>query len=84
LALVEFQQPQRIQNHLSGKGKDVEDDTPIEPPDVPESMPQMDGGTVSTQASKRPFFDGYKSGGKVNLNTCKVRTHEKNKSSPNW
>jgi hypothetical protein len=62
----------------------MEDDTPIEPPDMPESMPQRDGGTVSTQEAKRPFFEGYKSGGKVNLNDCKVTTHEKSKSSPNW
>jgi hypothetical protein len=62
----------------------MEDDTPIEPPDLPENMSQKDGGTVSTQESKRPFFDGYKSGGKIDLNNCKVSTHSKCKSSPNW
>lgn len=29
-------------------------------------------------------FSAYKQGGKVNLSNCKVSTHEKNKSSPNW
>ena len=62
----------------------MEDDTPVEEPDVPEKMPQSDGGTVSTQQAKRPFFDGYKSGGKIDLNNCKVSTHSKCKSSPNW
>jgi hypothetical protein len=60
-------------------------DTTVEAPDVPEAPKESDGGTVGTQNAVQPFhLSGYKHGGKVNLSDCKVSTHEKNKSSPNW
>jgi hypothetical protein len=63
----------------------MEDDTPVEAPDVPEKMPQSDGGTVATQNAQAPFdLKKYKHGGKVGMSTCKMSTHEKNKASPNW
>ena len=60
-------------------------DLTVEPTDVPEQNAQNDGGTVGTQDAKPPFqANKFKQGGKVNLNDCKVSTHEKSKSSPNW
>jgi hypothetical protein len=48
--------------------------------DVPVSPSQSSGGVVG------PVGDdaGYKKGGKISLKDCKVTTHQKNKSSPNW
>lgn len=58
-------------------------DPDIETPDVP--MEQSDGGTIGSQGAKQPFVQPiFKDGGKVDLSKCKVSTHEKNKSSPNW
>jgi hypothetical protein len=60
-------------------------DTTVEEPDVPEAPKESDGGTVGTQNAQRPLNLGnYKQGGRVNLSDCKVSTHEKSKSSPNW
>jgi hypothetical protein len=60
-------------------------DLTVEATDVPEQNAQSDGGTVATQNAQAPFqANKYKQGGKVNLSNCKVSTHEKSKSSPNW
>jgi hypothetical protein len=60
-------------------------DTDVETPDVPMTPTESDGGTVGSQGSKRPFVEPvFKDGGKVDLSKCKVSTHEKCKSSPNW
>jgi hypothetical protein len=60
-------------------------DPTVESPDVPIESSQSMGGTVGTQESPRPFVNNqYKQGGKVDLKDCKVTTHQKSKSSPNW
>ena len=46
--------------------------------DVPIPSGQKIGGIIGSADA------GYKQGGKVDLKDCKVSTHLKNKSSPNW
>jgi hypothetical protein len=53
----------------------------IEESDVPRANGQNVGGLIVDQDKQ---FSAYKNGGKVNLNDCKVSTHQKSKSSPNW
>jgi hypothetical protein len=53
----------------------------IEGSDVPRANGQNVGGLIVDQDKQ---FSAYKKGGKVNLNDCKVSTHQKSKSSPNW
>jgi len=48
--------------------------------DVPVSPSQSAGGLVGPAGADA----GYKQGGKVDLKDCKVSTHQKSKSSPNW
>ena len=60
-------------------------DTTVETPDVPITQTETSGGSVGTENLQAPFnLKSYKQGGKVDLSNCKVSTHEKNKSSPNW
>ena len=53
---------------------------PEEASDVPVSSSQSSGGVVGPVGADA----GYKAGGQVNLKDCKVSTHQKSKSSPNW
>ena len=53
----------------------------MEESDVPKANGQNVGGLIAGQDNQ---FSAYKKGGKVSLNDCKVSTHQKNKSSPNW
>jgi len=53
----------------------------IEESDVPRANGQNVGGLIVGSAGQNT---AYKNGGKVNLSSCKVSTHEKSKSSPNW
>jgi len=53
----------------------------IEQSDVPRANGENVGGLIVGPAGQN---NAYKNGGKVNLNDCKVSTHQKSKSSPNW
>jgi hypothetical protein len=64
-------QPQGTPNAIGGFS--------TEESDVPRATGENVGGLILSGQK-----DGYKQGGKVSLNDCKVKTHQKNKSSPNW
>jgi hypothetical protein len=53
----------------------------IEQSDVPRANGENVGGLIVGPAGQNT---AYKKGGKVNLSNCKVSTHQKSKSSPNW
>jgi hypothetical protein len=51
----------------------------IEESDVPRATGENVGGLILAGQN-----NPYKKGGKVSLKTCKVKTHQKSKSSPSW
>jgi hypothetical protein len=67
-----MEQPLGSANAIGGPAEEVSD--------VPVSPTQSSGGLVGPAGADA----GYKKGGKVSLKDCKVTTHQKSKSSPNW
>jgi len=65
--------PQGTPNAIGGSS--------TEESDVPRADGQNVGGLIVGPAGQNV---SYKKGGKVSLNDCKVTTHQKSKSSPNW
>lgn len=63
--------PQGTPNAIGGSS--------TEESDVPQANGENVGGLIVAGQNNT-----YKKGGKVSLSNCKVSTHQKNKSSPNW